>query len=373
MKPHICFVSLNAYPLLSNDRSIPVVGGAELQQVIVARLLHGKGFKVSFICLDHGQPDKVEFDGIVIHSAYHLNAGVPGLRFFFPRLFSIWRALANANADIYYHRTAGMLTGVVAAFCKRHEKKSIFAAAGDPDLERRTPRIRFARDRKIFEYGVRNVDQIVVQNEKQRALCKLNYGRRAILIPNSLPKPNIVKQNPGHYVLWVSTIRSLKRPQLMINIAKSLHRHKFIMIGGRDQFERLLYENIKDYASHVGNLDFLGYVPFDDIDKYFDDAALVVNTSESEGFPNTFLQAWSRSIPTVSFIDCGARLHRRPVGIRTESTREMAHIVDALMNDIDLRFRHGRYCYEYYLANNTPDIVVAKYEKLLTDISTTIG
>jgi glycosyltransferase involved in cell wall biosynthesis len=45
-----------------------------------------------------------------------------------------------------------------------------------------------------------------------------------------------------------------------------------------------------------------GHVPFDAVGRHFDGAAAFVNTSEYEGLPNTFVQAWLRGVPTLSFV-----------------------------------------------------------------------
>jgi hypothetical protein len=49
-------------------------------------------------------------------------------------------------------------------------------------------------------------------------------------------------------------------------------------------------------------VEFVGHVPFRDVGKHFDHASALVNTSPTEGFPNTFLQAWIRGVPTLSFV-----------------------------------------------------------------------
>ena len=182
--PHICFIAPNAYPLLAGNADIQVIGGAELQQVIVARLLAARGIRVSMVCLDFGQAENVTVDGIEVIRAYKPNEGLPVVRFIWPRLTRIWECLLRVNADVYYQRAAGKLTGVMAAFCRKYGKKSIFAAAGNPDLVPNTPRIRFARDRWIYSYGLKNVDRIFVQNIEQARLCKAHFSRECTLVPN---------------------------------------------------------------------------------------------------------------------------------------------------------------------------------------------
>src|SRR5688572_2521369 len=153
--PHICFVAPNAYPLLSGDEKIQVIGGAELQVVIVAKLLAARGRRVSMICLDFGQPERTEIEGVTVLRAYRPHDGVPVLRFIWPRLIGIWKCLKRADADIYYHQTAGRLTGIMAAYCKFRKRKCVFASASNLDLVPESPRIPFAKDRWIFAYGLK--------------------------------------------------------------------------------------------------------------------------------------------------------------------------------------------------------------------------
>ena len=52
-----------------------------------------------------------------------------------------------------------------------------------------------------------------------------------------------------------------------------------------------IYEHLITRAKQIKNLVFIPRVPFNQIHEYFQRAKVFVNTSNYEGFPNTFIQA----------------------------------------------------------------------------------
>ena len=353
--PHICFLAPNAYPILAGDSGVKFAGGAELQQVILARELANRGYRVSMICLDVGQDKRVEVDGIVVYRAFRQEAGLPIVRFISPRLSSIWRCMNAANADIYYHRAASMLTGAMAAFCRWKGKKSIFAVAGEP-------KIRFARDRWLYMYGLKHVDCIAVQTINQLEDIRGTVNRESVLIPN-LYQGNVQEaNNTSNVVLWVGTIRQVKRPDIMLDLAAALPDLRFRMIGGQSGADRQFFDSIDQRAKAIDNLEFVGFVPYDEIGRYFDDATLFVNTSDSEGFPNTFLQSWARSVPTVSFIDSGAKNEGQEIGCVVDSVESMADKVSYLMANDREREEIGRQSASYVREHHHLDRILEIYE-----------
>lgn len=367
-KPHICFAAPNAYPLISGDVSESIVGGAELQQVTIARNLVSRGYRVSMICFDFGQPDAVQIDGITIYKTYRVGAGIPLIRFLHPRLTSVWSTLKRVNADIYYTRTASMLVGIVAAFGRREGKYTIFAAADNSDFSLDRTKVKYRRDFWIYKYGIRNSSRILVQNSEQKRLCKLNYGRNAKIVRNCYAHPNNIERRQRSTVLWVSTLRELKRPELLLELAMLLPHREFVMVGGPDRYQKRLYESIARRAKEFKNVDFRGFVPYSSIDTYFDSARVLVNTSDTEGFPNTFLQAWARSIPTVSFFDCQARRGQERIGYCVESVIEMASVVDRLFSDDRVYERIGRMCLEYCKKRHSVASVVDNFESVIQEM-----
>jgi len=363
---HICFVAPTAFSVMSGDNNIETVGGAEVQQVILAKALVKTGYKVTMICMDHGQDNQLVIDGVCMLKAYKPHAGLPVIRFLYPRLSTIWQCMKNADADIYYQRTSGMLTGVVAAFCKFTGKKSIFSGASNPDFIKDTPKITYQRDRWLYEYGLRNVDQIIVQNPYQLQLCKENYHRDSILINSCYPYPANATNNPSGYILWVGTIRQVKRPDLFIKLAELLPNYSFVMVGGEDSSDKNFYNTIKAQANALPNVQFLGFLPYAQADKYFDGARLFVNTSDIEGFPNTFLQAWARKIPTVSFFDCGARKNGQPIGLIVESITQMRDVVEKNMTNNQEWLSQGTKCLTYYKVNYSLQSAIQGYEAVFS-------
>jgi glycosyltransferase involved in cell wall biosynthesis len=354
--PHICFVSLSAWPVLSGDASIPSVGGAEVQQLILARGLIGKGYRVSLICMDYGQPDKCIVDGITVYRCHAPREGIPVIRFLHPRLTTVWSAMKRANADIYYQRTCGALTGIVAAFCRRYQRKFIFAAAHDFDFDPQLPLIRYARDRALYRWGLQCADVVLTQSNYQLESCKIHFGRLALQLSNCYAPPDTASSDPLGYVLWAATMRKWKRPELFMDIAEKLPQIRFRMVGGPD--DREYYEHLRRRALSIQNLQFGGFIPFVRIEQEFDGARVFVNTSESEGFPNTFLQAWSRAIPTVAFIDIqGPAL---PALQKAYSIEQMTGTVFQLMTNDGLWREAGEQFLGHFRDHYQPSRVVSQ-------------
>lgn len=370
MSTHICFVAPSIWPILSANSAIEFAGGAEVQQAIVARALVRAGMRVTVIALDYGQPDDVVVDGIRVLRTHKPDAGVPGIRFLYPRLSSCWQAMRRANADVFLQSTASYLTGVVAAFCKLNKIPFIYYGASDPDFQADQTWKKFQRrggwrDLQMYLWGLKKADAIVAQHTGQVASCERWYGRAAVEIPNCYQTPPGSKASSNGVVLWVAIMRSLKRPELFLELARELRHLQFRIVGGPGPGkDASLYDRMKEEAATLPNLEFKGFVPFPLVEAQFDEASIFVNTSDYEGFPNTFLQSWARGIPTVSFFDCGAREGGRPVGFVCKDLSEMKEIVSRLSNDKAFWEQESSRVLQYFKEHHTVDFVVQKYVNL---------
>ena len=368
-EPHVCFVAPLAWPVLSRDTGIEVVGGAEVQQSILARGLAAAGYRVSMICLDFGQPQRVTVDGVTVHKTYRPEEGVPVLRFLHPRLTGIWRAMREVDADVYYQRTTDMLTGIVAEFCRRNGKRSIYASASDVDFLPGRQKIRYLRDRKIYEHGLRQVDRVIVQNTEQQRHCRAHYGRDATVIPSCYELPDGPGTKSGDAVLWAGNMRDVKRPELFLQIARLLPQRRFVMVGGGGRSgHAALYESIRAAALQLPNVEVLGFQPLERVERLFDDARVVLNTSTYEGMPNTFLQAWARGVPTVAFVDTGARLGGEWVTYVALDAADAAAQVERLLSDPAHWRRASARCREYFDRTHGPGQVLERFGRMIDDL-----
>lgn len=368
---HICFVSPHAYPLLVNNTDLKFVGGAEVQQCITAKALKRSGYKVSMVCLDYGQPDNLVIDGIQVCKAHKPDAGIPVVRFLYPRLTSFWNAMKIINADIYYQRCASMHTGLVAFFCRLNAKKMIFSVASDTDLIPGHQLIKYKRDKLIYGWGLKHADVIIAQSPRQQELCKRNYNRESVCIGSSYELYPSKKMDDKHAdVLWVGTVKPIKRPEIFLELAQKMPEFSFTMVGGPvgGNYSDSYYCGIKRQAVNISNLEFVGFVPYTEIDKHFDAARLLVNTSAFEGFPNTFLQSWVRGVPTVSFFDPNKVFEGKEVGCIVKSTDELIFKIKELLSSREKYRTWSELCKQYAEEFHSPEKIAEDYSKVFTKL-----
>ncbi len=326
--PHlrICFVGLENLPVLSPAHNHHGIGGEQVQHTLLARALVQRGHEVSMVVADYGQAEGEVIDGITLFKAHGLNEGIPVLRFVHPRITRLWAALRRANADVYYVSCASAQLGIVATFTRLHHKRLVFRIASDADCDPSKLLIRLWRDKQLYAYGLRHADVRLAQSEQQRKAMQAHYGlpsRTAAMLVDA-PVHNLAFIDRDIDVLWVNNLRALKRPELYLDLARRLPQLAFHLIGGPQAGSEALYQRIAEEAKGIANLHFHGQIPYHEVNAYYERARVFVNTSEMEGFPNSYLQAWRRGVPIVTFFDPDHLIHRWGLGSHVKGMDDMA-------------------------------------------------
>ena len=139
-RPALCIIAHDAYGALAGGQC-GYVGGVEWQTTLTARWFAARGYRVSLVTWDEGQPAGEEIDGVRVLPVCRRDAGLRGLRFVHPRWGNLCRALRAAQADVYYHNSAEEVTGQVAWWCRRHGASFVYAVASNPDCDARLPQM----------------------------------------------------------------------------------------------------------------------------------------------------------------------------------------------------------------------------------------
>lgn len=366
----ICFCGLGAYPILSQT-NISLIGGAEVQQAYLAKELSNRDFDISFIAFDHGQKPIEEIERIKIFKTYSSDAP-SGIQLY--KLRAIWKALRHANADIYCVMASRLMLAIVTFFCFLRRKKVVYLIASEMNVASTgLKKIRWWK-RILYKFAVKNADCVIAQNEYQQGLLKKNFGRDSSIIKSMhiLPKEKIEKSIPP-IVLWVSRITDLKQPEIFLKLANAIPRAKFQIVGGPSD-DKKFYRQIKGSARNVPNLEFIGFVPYSKVNKCFERASVFVNTSTTEGFPNTFMQAWARYAPVVSLnVDPDEIICKNKLGFHSRTFEQMVEDVKSLLKDEELREEMGMNGRRYVEREHDIEKIVKEYVELFKQLTNPIN
>ncbi len=361
--PRVCFVGLENLPVLSRDFDQHLIGGEQVQHTLIAQALARRGIPVSMVVADLGQPDQALIGGIECFKAHGLREGLPVIRFLHPRLTKLWAALRRADADVYYVSCAGPQLGIVAWFARLHGRRVVFRIAHDTDCQPDQLLIRFWRDKRLYEFGLRRADQVLAQSDQQSRALQSNYGvgstvARMLVEPAS---QSLAFEQRDIDVLWVNNLRPFKRPDLALELARGLPQFRFHMVGGAMAGCEALFEQVQAEARQIPNLVFHGAIPYQQVNAFYDRARVFVNTSDSEGFPNSYLQAWRSGVPTLVFFDPDRVVERNRLGVRANSIDGMAADISALLSSEERWQLDSGRCRAFMEDRYGEDAVLAPY------------
>ena len=365
----ICFIGLGTCFLISNRESKNIIG-PDIQQFILGKELIKNNFNISFIC--HEKSIKKfnvhsddEFKLIYVNYENNKFKLLKYLKTFFNNIKSV----KIANADIYVHH--GGIEGLIPLLLG---KKCVLSIASDAFLDQSLIKINSKEFKKsIFSFvsianwiNIKYSNLIIVQNEFQRNILreKFKIDANLIKIPFNISDKVSIKKSTPSTVLWVGAMAKVKQPNLFVKLAKEMPDVNFQMIGGHYNNAKL-FNHIKKQASNLDNLDFLGAVPFNDINDYFKKASILINTSVFEGFPNSFVQAWMNFTPVITLnVDPDGVIISNNMGFTSKSYDQLKQNLFCLLENDELRWRMGFNGRQYVEQEHDISKIVSQYCEL---------
>ncbi|MBP7568872.1 MAG: glycosyltransferase family 4 protein [Acidobacteria bacterium] len=345
-------------------------GGVERQTTMLARWLAHRGHEVTLLTWDEGQAPELEIDDVLVMRMCRRDTGLPWARFFHPRWTSLARGMRRANAEVYYQNLGDYVTGQVALWCRLHRRPFVYSVASDPDCDAALPKLRSWRERLLYRRGVLDATRIIVQSRRQSEMLQSGFGRPSVVIPMPCPAPPLQPQAPRDTevprVVWVGRFSPVKRLDLLLEVAALLPSIRFEVAGARDANwpkSRALVER----AAALPNVTVRGIVPRHQMPAFYRGAVALLCTSTHEGFPNTFLEAWSLGVPVVSTVEPDDLLSRGGLGFRAESAAQLAEGITRLASDRALWLEMSGNAQAYYRANHTVEATMPVFERVLQE------
>lgn len=365
----ICIISQGAYPLLVKSTNNSPVGGAEVQLVTLGKEFTKKGFETHFLVGDFHQPtESMISDRLYAHKTPLRYLGGPNY-FLFLDWLKLLRTLYAIDADIHILKLPNHLLFPIGLFCKIFNKKLLFICQIDRDTDLSILKKHVnVLDYYLYRIGLFFTDHIIAQNDTQRTNLLNFFNKGVSVIKNILSIEHQQISKKERYILWVGSNLPRKRPELLIELAKKCPQIPFKMIMSTSQHNDIK-ESIQKQCATIPNIEFIAGVPFHSIGSYYQKAAILVSTSELEGFPNVFLHAWQYATPVISLnIDPDHIIEKNKMGLVAVTIEQMAQQIISLSSDDQLRISLGENGKKYIDEHHAPEKIIGEYCDLINSL-----
>lgn len=306
-----CFYGSGIYEALTNRPS----GGAEMQLALIARMLSDKGHRVAIID-NHKSGKNIIFNNIEIYFTAHSN--LRGIRFLFEKIPNSFIYLFKIKADYYYLRGFSYKYFIVAFISKIRNAKLIIGISSDMDVLGFKKRIKYLyHAKRSFIDWIRNdipssiiastllklASIRIVQHEDQKKALQ-SFKIESTVVPNFSPtiyneKNTIIEDS----YIYVGSLIERKGLSDLVKLIELCPEINFKIIGSP---QGKIAGQITRELIKLSNVEFFNQLPREQVILKIVHSKGLLNFSKMEGFPNTFLEAWSGGIPVFSlWVDPG--------------------------------------------------------------------
>jgi len=365
----ICFVSPRLYLYFFPEEG-KAAGGSQRQQYLLSKKLAEMNVDVSIATGgDHKKNEDVNSIEIWRGCPESISS-ITHTPLYFLQLFSCMRKI---ECDIFYIRGTIKLLIPTLLISNFLGKKTIFCVANDVNTSKKGIAKKYGFPYNIvYPLALKRCSAVIAQSHKQKSQLSKEFNIKSTVIPNGYSIPcseDLINHLHRKTVLWVGTSdESQKQPSQLLETAEILSDIKFTMIC-RPRGDLKYHSQIKNRAMSLPNVEFIEGVSPESIHAYFNQAALLVNTSKYEGFPNTFLEAWRYATPVVSLhFDLDGVLSGCSVGRHSGSFDKFIEDILHLYNNPQIRAQMGNKGRKMVDQKYSLDKVANSYLEILSDI-----
>jgi glycosyltransferase involved in cell wall biosynthesis len=318
----------------------PGAGGNGKWQWLLARALAQSGWSIVVGIGQHEPEAKLS-----AQSTHMLNPRqecvIDGVRFVkLPPghiMFTWPKFLAAERPHWWYWQGPEAIWGAMVLVAKAMRIQGIFSSAMDSDVHPRLALTRRQHWWPLYALGLNAIDRIFLQHSGQLSELSRKLQPKAAVVPGVVSKLKQVKSQAerGNHIAWIAFLRQTKRPDLLIEIARKSPELHYVVCGAMTGFRAPAGYSGQIVAEmcSLPNVEYLGHVDQDQALKIMADAAALLCTADVEGFPNTFLEAWSVGTPVVSLgIDPGGIIKGNSLGFVSGTTDQAISDIRSLVD-----------------------------------------
>jgi glycosyltransferase involved in cell wall biosynthesis len=161
-------------------------------------------------------------------------------------------------------------------------------------------------------------------------------------------------------VLWVGRISEEKRLEWLLDVAEKCPEIHFDVVGACNTDSEYASALAK-HASEIPNVEMHGRILHSEMAAYYQRCHVLCCTSGYEGFPNTFLEAWSLGVPVVSTVDPDGIISRYNLGWTAETINDLANALREATTDVKKYRGLAESARDYYVKNHTLDSCMERF------------
>lgn len=356
----ITFISKLSYNYFFPGNVREAGGHTRIYQ-LARKLAEYPDYEVGCVVGDFGQPDIIEKDGVKLYKA-PIDKPLSFLK--------VISVLKKIQSDVFIDFIASPRLLLLYFVRKLSGAKYIFLTGSDTDVNGEYGKMENFLFFWVYLMGLKKADGIVCQLATHVDLLKKKYKLNSHLVLS--PYFDIFEVEPikKEYILWVGRAADYKRPELFIDIVRRYPERKFVMICNESSYDNGFMNFIRENSDRIKNLIFYNYVPYPQMADYYRKAQLLVNTSDFEGFPNTFIEAAMHYTPIFS-------LNTDPNGMLSEHecgqffNGDFSALIDMLEETFTAKDRlknMGKNAYRYAKKNHQLYHAVEKFDRIIRDL-----
>lgn len=366
------FLAGNLYPLLAGRHDLRIVGGAEVQQLLLARELRRLGCDLRFVVEDLGQGARCVVDGFAVHGYVFSRNKLRQAR-------TLWRALRTAQPELIYVRGAPRFLAVVLAYCRWHRSPLVLGLSTNRQVYPRDPAGRGRWDDLVYRQALRDAAEVIAQTRFQAEQLGRCFGRQTVrVIRNGIDlTPAAGAGSPREVVAWIGSLHPHKGVERLLELARRLPELRFEVVGGPARNQEAYYAQVEVEARRWPNVRWRGFLPHDQVDEVLQRAFALVQTTVSvrgvanlEGFPNVYLEAWRQGVPTFTLEnDPDELIQRHGLGRHCRDLAEMAVELQKLAGSPATRAAIGEAAQAYLAREHDIRDCARRYAELFAEVA----